>query len=273
MVDPVSRVLLGLSQVRVTAAYAVMLLLVTAALVALGPRAQYRVIDHVSTNLHNLARGPLGTLIGSAFVTGDDRIYIWLPGLVCLLALGELLWRGKGLVVAFMVGHVGATLIIAAVLATAVAAGWLPASVADANDVGISYGAAAVLGTLTAAIPTWWRLAWVCFWLANGVLAATSSGSFDFTATGHVVALALGVLLSARFRVPGLHWTPLRLMLLASGVAFGYHALIGFSAGAPVAGLATALIALVTRSAVHRWSSRELSRSVAPPNHSGALAV
>jgi hypothetical protein len=62
-------------------------------------------------------------------------------------------------------------------------------------------------------------------------------------------------------------------MLLAGGVAFGYNALIGFSAGAPVAGLATALIALVARSAVHRWSSRERSRSVAPLDHSDALAV
>jgi hypothetical protein len=62
-------------------------------------------------------------------------------------------------------------------------------------------------------------------------------------------------------------------MLLAGAVAFGYNALIGFSAGAPVAGLATALIALVVRSAMHRWSSRELSRAVAPPDHSGALAV
>jgi hypothetical protein len=105
-------------------------------------------------------------------------------------------------------------------------------------------------------------------------LVATSSGSFDFTATGHVVALTLGVLLSTRFRLQGSHWTPLRLMLLASAVAFGYDALIGLSvAGTPIAGLAAALIALVARSAVHRWSSRELSRSVAPQDHSGALAV
>jgi hypothetical protein len=272
MVYRVSRVLSGLALVRVTAAYAGTLALVAAALVALGPQAQSHVIDHLSTNLHNLARGPLGTLIGSAFVTGDDRVYVWLPGLACLLTLGELLWRGKGLVVAFMIGHVGATLIIAAGLATAIVAGWLPASIADASDVGISYGAAAVLGTLTAAIPTWWRLAWVCFWLANAVLVATSLGSFDFTATGHVVALALGVLLSTRFRSP-VQWTVPRLILLAGAVAFGYNALIGYSAGAPVAGLATALIALVARSAVHRWSSREQSRSVAPPDHSGALAV
>jgi hypothetical protein len=84
--------------------------------------------------------------------------------------------------------------------------------------------------------------------------------------------LALGVLLSTRSRSP-VQWTVPRLILLAGAVAFGYNALIGYSAGAPVAGLATALIALVARSAVHRWSSREQSRSVAPPDHSGALAV
>jgi hypothetical protein len=273
MVDPVSRVLSGLALVRVTATYAVVLVLVAATLVALGPRVQCRVIDNLSTNLHNLARGHVGTLIGSAFVTGDDHIYVWLPGLVCLLALGELLWCGKRLVVAFTVGHVGATLIIAAGLATAIVVGWLPASIAGASDVGISYGAAAVLGTLTAAIPPRWRLAWVCFWLANALLVATGLGSFDFAATGHVVALTLGMLLSTRFRSPA-RWTPPRLMLLAGGVAFGYDALIGFSvAGAPVAGLAAALIALFARSGVRAWSSRERSQSVAPPDHSDALAV
>jgi hypothetical protein len=258
-----SRVLSGLASVRVTASYAVTLVLIAATLSAMGPQVQSRVVDDLSTNLHNLARGHLGTLIGSAFVTADDHIDAWLPGLACLLALGELLWRGKRLVVAFTVGHVGATLIIAAGLATAVLVGGLPTSIADASDVGISYGAAAVLGTLTAAIPPWWRLPWVCFWSANALLVVTGVNGFDFTATGHAVALTLGILLSSWFRSPA-RWTPWRLMLLAGGVAFGYTALIGFSvAGAPVAGLATALIALLARSAVSRWNSRARSQSVA----------
>jgi hypothetical protein len=268
----VSRVLSGLALVRVTATYAVLLVVVAATLVVLGPGAQCRAIDNLSTNLHNLARGRLGTLIGSAFVTADDHVYVWLPGLVCLLALGELLWRGKRLVVAFTVGHVGATLIIAVVLAIAIVVGWLPASIADASDVGISYGAAAVVGALTAAIPVRWRTAWVCFWLANALVVVTGLDSFDFTATGHAVALTLGMLLSTQFRSPA-RWTPPRLMLLAGGVAFGYATFIGFSvAGTPVAGLAAALIALFARSAVSRWSSREGSQSVAPLDHSGALA-
>jgi hypothetical protein len=269
----VARVLSGLALVRVTATYAVLLVVVAATLVVLGPGAQGRAIDNLSTNLDNLARGQLGTLIGSAFVTADDRIYVWLPGLVCLLALGELLWRGKRLVVAFTVGHVGATLIVAVVLAIAIVMGWLPASIAGASDVGISYGAAAVLGTLTAAIPARWRSAWVCFWLANALVVVTGLDSFDFTATGHAVALTLGVLLSTRFRSPA-RWTPPRLMLLAGGAAFGYSTVIGSSvAGTPVAGLAAALIALFARSAISRWSGRQRSQSVAPPDHSGALAV
>jgi hypothetical protein len=269
----VARVLSGLALVRVTTTYAVLLVIVAATLLVLGPGAQGRAIDNWSTNLDNLARGQLGTLIGSAFVTVDDHVYVWLPGLVCLLALGELLWRGKRLVVAFTVGHVGATLIIAVVLAVAIVMGWLPASIAGASDVGISYGVAAVLGTLTAAIPARWRPAWVCFWLVNALVVVTGLGSFDFTATGHAVALTLGVLLSTRFRSPA-RWTPLRLMLLAGGAVFGYFTLIGFSvAGTPVAGLAAALLALFARSAISRWTGRERSQSVAPPDHFGALAV
>ena len=67
----------------------------------------------MSTNLHNLARGRLGTLIGSAFITDGDDLYAWLPGLVCLLALGELFRRGGRLVVAFALGHIGATVLVA----------------------------------------------------------------------------------------------------------------------------------------------------------------
>ena len=273
MVRPVSRVLSGLAPVRVTATYAVMLLVVAAALVALGPRVQCRVIDDLSTNLHNLSRGRLDTLIGSAFVTGDDRIYVWLPGLICLLALSELLWCGKRLVVAFTLGHVGATLIVAVGLAAAILIGWLPASIAGVSDVGISYGAAGVLGTLTAAVPPRWQLVWVCFWLANALVVASPANGFDFAAGGHVVALTLGMLLSTQSRSPA-QWTPPRLILLGGGVAFGYAGLIGFSAaGAPVAGMAAALIGLVARSAVHRWNSGERSQPVGPLDHSNALAT
>src|SRR6201995_1714915 len=104
------RLLAPLAQIRFTVAYAVIVTSVTIALYALGPQVQDRVVRHVSTNLHNLRHGHFGTLLGSAFVVDAGPIYVWLPGLVCLLAAAELLWGSGRLITVFGVGHVGATL-------------------------------------------------------------------------------------------------------------------------------------------------------------------
>jgi len=208
-----------LARVRVTVAYAMVVTCVTTALLALGPQVQDRVIRHASTNLHNLSHGHIGTLLGSAFVMDAGPIYLWLPGLVCLLALAELLWRSGRLVVAFTVGHVGATLLVAVGLTAAVWLGWLPVSVSRATDVGMSYGAAAVLGALTAAIPARWRPAWIGWWLAVGVVVVAIGR--DFTDVGHAVALVLGMLVSTRFGTPR-PWTPPRFVLLGIAAVFGY---------------------------------------------------
>jgi hypothetical protein len=141
-----SRVLSRLSLVRVTVGYSAMLVGIATTLVVLGPRVEEAVVSHLSTNLHNLAQWHFATLIGSVFVTSDGFMYVWLPGLICLLALAELFWRSGRLILAFGLGHVGATLIVAVGLAAAIRLGWLPISVAHASDVGMSYGAVAVLG-------------------------------------------------------------------------------------------------------------------------------
>jgi hypothetical protein len=235
------RTLAGAAQLRVTAAYAVVLVGVSFTLTVLGPHARDVVVSRMSTNLHNLRHGHIGTLVGSAFVHEGDDVCVWLPGLVCLLALGELIWRSKGLVIAFAVGHLGATLIVAVGLAAALEAGWLPMSVARASDVGVSYGAVCVLGALTASIPSRWRPVWVGWWLGIAVVAAMGA---DFTAFGHILALLLGIRLS--FQLPSTtHWTSTRLVLLSVSVAFGYFVLSGPFVAAVVAGLAGALIALL----------------------------
>jgi hypothetical protein len=213
------RLLAPLARVRVTLAYAVIVTCVTVALYALGPQVQDRVIRHASTNLHNLSHGHLGTLLGSAFVIDAGPIYVWLPGLVCLLAVAELMWRSGRLVVAFVTGHVGATLLVAIGLTAAVELGWLPQSVSRATDVGMSYGAAAVLGSLTAAIPRRWLAAWRGWWLALAV--AVVAVGCDFTDVGHAVALALGMWVSTRFGRPA-QWTPARFVTLGIAAAFGY---------------------------------------------------
>nr|WP_235631474.1 rhomboid-like protein [Mycolicibacterium fortuitum] len=175
-----SRVFSNLVRVRVTLCYATALFVIASLLLVLGPHAQDRVVGRLSTNLDNLGRGNVGTLLGSAFVTAEGYTYLLLPGLICLLALAELLWRSRRLVQAFALGHVGATLIVAGGLAAAIKLGWLPISVAHATDVGLSYGALAVLGTLTAAIPIRWRPAWIGSWVTIALVVAVSGP--DFTA-------------------------------------------------------------------------------------------
>jgi hypothetical protein len=212
----------------------------------------------MSTNLHNLAHGHLSTLVGSAFVEDGGDVFVWLPGLVCLLALGELIWRSRGLLIAFVVGHVGATLLVAVGLVAAVEAGWLPTSVARASDVGVSYGAVCVLGALTASIPSRWRAVWIGWWLGIGVAAALGT---DFTPFGHILALLLGMGLSYRLR-PIARWTPIHMILLFGGVAFGYFLVSGPSTLAPIGGLAGVLIALLTSSVLR---SRNAPMSVQQP--------
>jgi hypothetical protein len=209
----------ALARIRVTVAYAVILTGVTTTLVVLGPRAQSRVISHASTNLHNLSHGHLGTLVVSAFVIDAGPIYLWLPGLVCLLAVAELLWRSNRLVVAFVIGHVGATLLVAVGLTAAVELAWLSTDVTRATDVGMSYGASAVLGSLSAAIPRRWRPAWTGWWIA--VAAAVVAIGRDFTDAGHAVALVLGMLVSTRFGQAAT-WTPVRSLMMMVASAFGF---------------------------------------------------
>jgi hypothetical protein len=215
-----SGLLARLGRVRVTVIYAAALTVVAVTLLRLGPQVHNSVIQYASTNLHNLRDGRVVTLIDSAFVNQPGPIYFWLPGLVALLALGELVWKSRRLVVAFVVGHVGATLVVAAALAAALAAGRASNSIADAADVGMSYGAVGVLGTLTAALPGRWADAWAGWWLAVAVSAVALSGG-DFTSAGHAVALVFGMLLGTLFG-PAEPWTVPRSGLLAVAAAFSY---------------------------------------------------
>jgi hypothetical protein len=215
---------------------------VSVTLTSVDARTRASVVSEMSTNLHNLAHGRLGTLVGSAFVSDGGDVCLWLPGLVCLLALGELIWRGRGLLITFAVGHIGATLIVAVGLVAAVKTGWLPFSVARATDVGISYGAVCVLGALTASIPLRWRPAWIGWWLGIALVATFDT---DFTAFGHVLALLLGIGLS--FRLPAIaRWTPVHAALLVVGATFGCFMLSGWSSlMAPAGGMAGVIIALL----------------------------
>src|SRR5689334_5760489 len=120
--------------------------------------------------------------------------------------------------------------------------GWLPVSVVRASDVGISYGAAAILGALTAAIPTRWRFAWIGWWLSLGVMVVFTGS--DFTDGGHFVALLLGIVLSLRLG-PVTEWTRARVALLVGGAAFSFLVFVNTGLSlvlAPVVGVTGALL-------------------------------
>jgi hypothetical protein len=246
-------ILSRLARVRMTLGYATALVIVSIVLLVLGPRARAQVVGQASTNLHNLAHGHLATLFGSAFVTDSGPIYYWLPWLVCLLALAELIWRSGRLAMVFVTGHIGTTLLVATGLTAAIELRWLPLSIARASDVGMSYGAVAVLGALTAAIPRRWQPAWIGWWVPAGVVSAIVAS--DFTDVGHAVALLLGMVVATRLHGPA-HWTRVRYVLLCVSAVFGFLVLAhtGWSAlvGAIVGALGAVAAELIACSRTGR---------------------
>lgn len=174
-----------------TAVYLAGLVAVSAVFSVLSDSAQTRMVLHASTNLQNLLDGRIGTLLASAFVIGDVvGSWVIIPLLACLLALAELRFGALRLVRVFLAGHIGATLLVAAGLWVGVEAGWVPASIRWAEDVGVSYGAMALIGALVAALPYRWRAAWSTLWSIVAVEAVLIEQTF--TQVGHLVALLIG---------------------------------------------------------------------------------
>ena len=241
-----------LPRVPVTVGYAALLVVITVTLAALGPAVHDRVVGYASTNLHNLGEGQVGTLLASALIADDGRFFLWLPGLICLLAVAELLWQSRRLLVVFLVGHIGTTLVVAAGLVAAVELGWLPWSISRVADVGVSYGVLTVVGALTAVVPPRLKPAWLGWWLAGSV--AVLAVSDEFTEAGHVVALTLGVVLSTRLEAP-LRWPRGQAVAFGIGVCFGYAVLVHTpelaAVGIPASAVGAVLVAMISG-----WLSR-----------------
>ena len=223
----VSAVLSRLPRIPVTTVYALAVLCIATEIGGLDDDARDGIVRHSSTNLHNLAHGRVGTLLTSALVVDAPLLFVWLPCLVCLLAVVEVLWGSRRLAIAFAAGHLGATLLVALGLVVGVEFSWLPASISRVSDVGMSYGAMGALGALTAAVPPRWRRLWAGWWLGVGVLVVALDR--DFTDAGHLVAFTLGMAVATRFGAPA-PWTIGRLALSTVAVAFGFLVL---ASGAP----------------------------------------
>jgi hypothetical protein len=163
---------------------------ITAVLQTRSAAVRHAVVLDASTNLVNLRDRPVWVLVVSAFVVPSLR-GLWLVPLLAVAVGAAQRWLGRtATVFVGVVGHVGATLVVAALLVSGIAHGRLGASVADDPDVGVSYVLACLAGLLTVRVRSPWR------WLYAVALALYVSAPLasrpTFTDLGHVLALVTG---------------------------------------------------------------------------------
>ncbi|OAK54476.1 rhomboid-like protein [Rhodococcoides kyotonense] len=189
------RVLASLLRLKVTLGYFALALTATALLSHLRPHTQWHVLFEASTNLHNLGDGHVGTLVASAFLTDGETDWLWLGSVAVLFAVAEWLSGSTRFLLTFVAGHVGATALVALGLFVGIRADWLADSLAVAVDVGVSYAAAAVAGSMIRYLSGPWRTTWACGWVS--LVAASVVMDPSFTAFGHAAALSIGLALGA----------------------------------------------------------------------------
>ena len=168
-------------------------------LIGLSPRLRRGVLLTHSTTLANLKKEPLTVLFGSAMWTDvDELLFMALTAFIYLAPLERWIgtWRT---VLAFLAGHIGATVLIALwIEETVVLTPEQDRVYARTIDVGISYGAYACAALLA------YRLRWpfrVSVWslmLAYLLYQASLKdfdATIDYTPLGHLVAFGIGLAL------------------------------------------------------------------------------
>jgi len=145
-----------------------------------------------STNLHNLRMHPVDVLFRSAFWSGSTAYLPFLLLLAVVLAPAEE-WLGTvRLILIFLLGHVGATLVTAVALAHGQFASSGGTSLARTIDVGVSYGAFCVAGVLAYRLPMPWRVPYAAALVAIFATFAFVSGG-TFTDFGHFTSVLIGL--------------------------------------------------------------------------------
>jgi hypothetical protein len=155
-----------------------------------GATSRAAIVHANSTNVANLLHGRFYTMVTSAVLLEGRRCLPALLALGVVLGIGELAWGGVGMVAVFLYGHIVTTLLVFAGLVTGLSLHRLCHAVAGAADVGPSYGAMAVLGTLLVTRapphPAGWQLAAAVLAVTVALLNRT------FTDAGHLASLLLG---------------------------------------------------------------------------------
>jgi len=143
-----------------------------------------------STNLANLQQHPAFVLSTSAFVVSSAAALWQMPFLVAIYSIAQR-WVGRtATILVAALGHVVATLLVAAVLAAELARGRLGQGIAHVPDVGISYGAACLAAFVVSRVPRRLRPVYVAGLV--GYFAGPLLFAPTFTDLGHTAAIVLG---------------------------------------------------------------------------------
>ncbi len=151
---------------------------------------RHALLSEHSTNLDHLRDDPVTVLISSAFWVTPPELALWVVLFPLVLAPVER-WLGTlRTIVAFFIGHIGATLVTAAALALLINHHYLPRSLRDVVDVGSSYGFCCVAALFTYRLPPRWRWPWAGALLVGSItLVIVNEGFADF---GHFTAIVIG---------------------------------------------------------------------------------
>ncbi|MDO5627851.1 MAG: hypothetical protein Q4G43_05955 [Mobilicoccus sp.] len=171
--------------------YVATLVLTSVWLLFIGEDAAESFLASQSTTLVNLAADPVSVLISSAFWLAEPTQLLVLAAAVPLLAVAERRLGTRKWLRTFVIGHVGASLVVAAAVAGAIATGLLADTYASGVDVGFSYGAAAVVA---AALPhsTPRQASVVRGVLVLALVLDVLVGGDLVTTGGHIVAALIG---------------------------------------------------------------------------------
>ncbi|MFD9629442.1 rhomboid-like protein [Streptomyces violascens] len=155
----------------------------------LGERARQDLLRSCSTNVDNLVAGRYGTLATSALLVEEPMELPYALLLLAVLGYAEYAhgaWWAAGV---FLLGHVGATLLVYGGLR----AGRPSPATRSALDVGTSYGFYATLGALTSALPPGPLRAGARIALLALAAKPLLRPERTFTDAGHFAALGLGL--------------------------------------------------------------------------------
>jgi len=148
----------------------------------------------VSTNLSQLRHDPVTVLVTSAFFVQSigELVAFAIAAVLVLAPLERRIGAGRWLL-AFALGHVGATLIVAVGLNIAVQTHHVAADVVRTIDVGMSYGTVCLLAVAASVLVTdRARVVWSAV-VVGAVVIGLAAGQ-TYTDWGHFIAAVIGLL-------------------------------------------------------------------------------